>query len=177
METTGCSCRSEFQVAEESDALVQESMTRLRPHFRRREAHQHAADYLRGLIADLERKNGWQLAEHAGYHHPRGMQRVLDRYTWDHQAVREDLRQYVVTELGILMESWWWMRLGSSNRGNILLGWPASTAAPWARLPTVSRSIPGLCQSQGSHWRRWGPLRARGMVSRRAALSEGRNPS
>jgi SRSO17 transposase len=28
------------------------------------------------------------------------MQRVLDRYTWDHQAVREDLRQYVVTKLG-----------------------------------------------------------------------------
>jgi SRSO17 transposase len=75
-------------------------MTRLRPHFRRREAHQHAADYLRGLIADLERKNGWQLAEQAGYRHPWGMQRVLDRYTWDQQAVREDLRQYVVTELG-----------------------------------------------------------------------------
>jgi SRSO17 transposase len=100
METTGCSCRSEFQVAEASDALVQETMTRLRPHFRRREAQQHAADYLRGLIADLERKNGWQLAEQAGYRHPRGMQRVLERYTWDHQAVREDLRRYVVTELG-----------------------------------------------------------------------------
>ena len=100
METTGCSCRNEFQVAEESDALVQETMTRLRPHFRRQEAHQHAADYLRGLITDLERKNGWQLAEQAGYRHPRGMQRVLDRYTWDHQAVRKDLRQYVVGELG-----------------------------------------------------------------------------
>ena len=71
METKGCSCRSEFQVVEESDALVQETMTRLRPYFRRREAHQHAADYLRGLIADLERKNGWQLAEQAGYRHPR----------------------------------------------------------------------------------------------------------
>jgi hypothetical protein len=63
-------------VAEESDALVQESMIRLRPHFRRREAHQHAAAYLRGLIADLERKNGWQLSEHAGYRPPRGVQRV-----------------------------------------------------------------------------------------------------
>jgi hypothetical protein len=100
MKTMGCSCRSEFQVAEESDALVQESMTRLRPHFRRPEAHQHAADYLRGLIADLERKNGWQLAEHAGYRRPRGVQRVLARYAWDHRAVREDLRRYVVTELG-----------------------------------------------------------------------------
>jgi SRSO17 transposase len=87
-------------VAEESEELVQQALTQLRPHFRRQEAHQHAADYLRGLIAHVERKNGWQLAEHAGYGHPRGMQRVLDRYTWDDGAVREDLRRYVVTELG-----------------------------------------------------------------------------
>jgi hypothetical protein len=40
-------------------------LTQLRPHFRRQAAHQHASDYLRGLIADVERKNGWQLAEHA----------------------------------------------------------------------------------------------------------------
>jgi SRSO17 transposase len=87
-------------VAEEAEALIQETMTRLRPHFRRQKAHQHAADYLKGLIAEVERKNGWQLAEHAGYCHPRGMQRVLDRYSWDHRAVREDLREYVVRELG-----------------------------------------------------------------------------
>jgi hypothetical protein len=50
-------------------------------------------------MADVERKNGWQLAEHAGYRHPRGVQRDLARYAWDHRAVREDLRRYVVTEL------------------------------------------------------------------------------
>jgi hypothetical protein len=100
MESRECSYRSEFQVAEESEALVQQVVTQLRPHFRRQAAHQHAADYLRGLIADVERKNGWQLAEHADYSHPRGMQRVLDRYAWDHRAVQEDLRRYVVTELG-----------------------------------------------------------------------------
>src|ERR687892_660025 len=100
MEARDCSCQSEFQVAEESKALVQERMNQLRPHFRRQKAHEHAMDYLRGLIADVERKNGWQLAEYAGYRHPRGMQRVLDRYAWDHQTVREDLRRYVVAELG-----------------------------------------------------------------------------
>jgi hypothetical protein len=100
METRECSCRGEFQVAEESDALVWETMDQLRPHFRRQEAYQHAVDYLQSLIADVERKNGWQLAEQAGYRHPRGIQRVLDRYAWDHQAAREDLRRYVVTELG-----------------------------------------------------------------------------
>src|ERR671918_3243259 len=100
MEARECSCRSEFQVAEGSEALVQQVVAQLRPHFRRQAAHQHAADYLRGLIADVERKNGWQLAEHADYGHPRGMQRVLDRYAWEHRAVRNDLRRYVVTEWG-----------------------------------------------------------------------------
>ena len=52
METRECSCRSEFQVAEESDALVRETMDQLRPHFRRQEAYQHAVDYLQGLIAE-----------------------------------------------------------------------------------------------------------------------------
>jgi SRSO17 transposase len=71
-----------------------------RPHFRRPEAHTHAADYLRGLLAEVERKNGWQLAEQVGYAHPRGIQRVLDRYIWDPDAVRDDLRRYVIAELG-----------------------------------------------------------------------------
>ncbi len=72
----------------------------LRPHFRRLEAHQHAADYLRGLLAEVERKNGWQLVEQAGYSHPRGIQRVLDRSVWDPEAVRDDLCQYAVAALG-----------------------------------------------------------------------------
>jgi SRSO17 transposase len=72
----------------------------LRRHFRRSEAAAHAADYLRGLVAAVDRKNGWPLAEQAGYTHPRGIQRVLDRYAWDADAVRDDLRPYVVAELG-----------------------------------------------------------------------------
>jgi SRSO17 transposase len=72
----------------------------LRSHFPRPEAHRHTADYVRGLIAEVERKNGWQLAEHAGYSHPRGIQRVLARYVWDAAAVRDDLRQYIAAEFG-----------------------------------------------------------------------------
>ena len=64
------------------------------------EAAARAADYLRGLVADVERKNGWQLAERAGYDHPRGIQRVLDRSAWDADAVRDDLRPYVMEHLG-----------------------------------------------------------------------------
>jgi SRSO17 transposase len=52
------------------------------------------------LVADVERKNGWQLAERMGYRYPRSMQRVLDRYAWDADLVRDDLRAYVVAALG-----------------------------------------------------------------------------
>ena len=81
-------------------AEVESLAARLRRHLRRPEAAAHAADYLRGLLAAVERKNGWQLAEAAGYAHPRGIQRVLDRYAWDADAVRDDLRTYVIEHLG-----------------------------------------------------------------------------
>ena len=52
------------------------------------------------MLSSAERKNGWQLAEETGYHQPRAIQRVLDRSIWDADAVRDDLRDYVVAELG-----------------------------------------------------------------------------
>jgi SRSO17 transposase len=95
-----CRCIPEVRVAAEGTAVVEAAVGLLRPHVRRPEARDHAADYLRGLIADVERKNGWQLAEQAGYAHPRGIQRVLARYAWDAEAVCDDLRRWVVAELG-----------------------------------------------------------------------------
>jgi SRSO17 transposase len=98
--TRGCRCASEVDLAAGCAREVEDAAVRLRPHFRRPEAWDHARDYLRGLLAAVERKNGWQLAEQAGYGHPRGIQRVLDRYAWDAEAVRDDLRRYVVAALG-----------------------------------------------------------------------------
>ena len=95
-----CSCPPEVQIAADGAAAVGAAAGLLGPHIRRPEARRHAVDYLRGLIAEVERKNGWQLAEYAGYAHPRGIQRVLDRYAWDADAVRDDLRRWVVAELG-----------------------------------------------------------------------------
>ncbi len=72
----------------------------LRQHFRRDAAHRHAVAYVDGLLGEVERKNGWQLAEYGGYQHPRTIQRVLDRSVWDAGAVRDDLREQVIEELG-----------------------------------------------------------------------------
>lgn len=100
MEQGTCGCEREGVVAAQVATLLDQAGNLLRPHFRRAAGHRHAVDYLRGLLADVERKNGWQLAEYAGYGHPRGIQRVLDRYAWDADLVRDDLRRWVVAELG-----------------------------------------------------------------------------
>src|SRR6201993_1314092 len=57
-------------------------------------------EYICGLVAGLERKNGWTLAEHAGEVCPDGMQRLLRRADWDGGGVRDDVRGYVVEHLG-----------------------------------------------------------------------------
>jgi SRSO17 transposase len=68
--------------------------------FSRVEPRRRVGAYLRGLLAGLERKNGWTLAEYAGAVSPDGMQRLLRTAEWDVDGVRDDLRGYVVEQLG-----------------------------------------------------------------------------
>src|SRR6478752_3172591 len=70
------------------------------PRFGRVEPRRRALAYLRGLLAPIERKNGWQLAEAAGDATPDGMQDFLSRMRWDADQIRDDLRAYVVEHLG-----------------------------------------------------------------------------
>jgi SRSO17 transposase len=79
---------------------LDELAARLAPRFGRVEARRRAVAYLRGLLAPVGRKNGWQLAEAAGDRTPDGMQDFLSRMRWDADAVRDDLRAYVVERLG-----------------------------------------------------------------------------
>ncbi len=72
---------------------------RIGPRFRRAEARQRARSFLQGLLAPVERKNGWQLAEELGERGPRGVQRLLGEADWDEEAVRDDLRAYVIEHL------------------------------------------------------------------------------
>ena len=74
--------------------------TRISPRFARAEPRRRALAYLRGLLGNVGRKNGWQLAEHAGEATPDGMQRLLATADWDPDLVRDDLRAYVVEHLG-----------------------------------------------------------------------------
>src|SRR3954471_6097616 len=73
---------------------------RIGRHFARSEPRQRAAGYVRGLLSDAERKNGWHLAEHVGDPTPDGVQHLLARAGWDADAVRDDLARYVAEHLG-----------------------------------------------------------------------------
>jgi SRSO17 transposase len=70
------------------------------PRFARSEPRENAVDYVRGLLSSQERKNSWALSQQAGQAVPDRMQRLLSTTDWDPDAVRDDLRSYVVKYLG-----------------------------------------------------------------------------
>src|SRR5712692_5099328 len=78
---------------------------RLRLHFARPEAHQHALHYLQAVLSDIPRKNGWQIAEQARQARPYGIQRLLSAAVWDQDAVRDDLRALVTASLSAPLPS------------------------------------------------------------------------
>ena len=88
------------RVAEDLAGALEAIHVRLRPRFDRAEPRRRARVYLRGLLGEVERKNGWQLAEAAGEATPYGMQRLLAGAGWDAEAARDDLRAFVVERLG-----------------------------------------------------------------------------
>ncbi|MBA3532378.1 MAG: IS701 family transposase [Ardenticatenales bacterium] len=73
---------------------------RIAPRFKRAEVRQRARHYLIGLLSNVERKNGWQLAEQLGERGPQGVQRLLNAACWEADEVRDDLRLYVMEHFG-----------------------------------------------------------------------------
>jgi SRSO17 transposase len=80
----------------ELDALAH----RIGARFARSETRDRVRAYLVGLLAPVQRKNSWQIAEQIGEDDPYGVQYLLGRSDWDPDEVREDLRAYVVESLG-----------------------------------------------------------------------------
>jgi SRSO17 transposase len=79
---------------------LQELHAKIGQRFKRVEPRERAYRYLKGLLSNVPRKNGWQLAEQAGEKRPDGMQRLLSTAVWDVDGVRDDLQAYVVAQLG-----------------------------------------------------------------------------
>lgn len=83
-------------------AYLADMAGRLAPHFARSEPRQRVRVYVRGLLSSVERKNSWQLAEVSGDATPYGFQYLLGRADWEADAVRDELRHYLVQHLGNL---------------------------------------------------------------------------
>nr|WP_050581041.1 IS701 family transposase [Salinispora cortesiana] len=68
--------------------------------FSRVEPRRLAFAYIRGLLASLERRNGWTLSEQAGRRSPNAMQEMLYSPCWNPDQVRDDVRDYLIEYLG-----------------------------------------------------------------------------
>ena len=68
--------------------------------FERSESREQAKKYLRGLLAQADRKNSWQVAETVGDRIPDRMQRLLYRVPWDADAARDRLQRFVIETVG-----------------------------------------------------------------------------
>jgi hypothetical protein len=68
--------------------------------FGRVEPRWQARAFLLGLLSDVDSRSCWQLAEQAGDTSPHAMQRLLGEAVWDADAVRDDVRGYVVDAIG-----------------------------------------------------------------------------
>src|SRR4051812_12450580 len=74
-----CGAMSSKSEAEDWAEELEAVAGRIAPRFGRAEPRRRALAYLQGLLAPLERKNGWHLAEAAGDPTPDGMQEFLAR--------------------------------------------------------------------------------------------------
>ncbi|MGC7103170.1 IS701 family transposase, partial [Amycolatopsis lurida] len=95
---------------------------RIAGRFTRSEPRSRARDYVSGLVAGLERKNGWTLAEQAGEVSPDGMQRLLRWADWDIDGVRDDVRDYAIEYLGesdgvLIVDDTGFLKKGTKSAG------------------------------------------------------------
>jgi hypothetical protein len=68
--------------------------------FGRVEPRRRARAFLLGMPSDVDIGTCWQLLSRPGDQSPRRMERLLGETVWDADAVRDDVRGYVVDELG-----------------------------------------------------------------------------
>jgi len=118
-----------------------EVIDRIAPRFARYEPLRHAAGLLQGLVSGLDRKNCWTIAEHRGSATPDGLQHLLGRAKWDADAVRDDLRGYVIDHWATPRRSWSSTRPVTSRRASTRWRYNASTPAP----PGGSRTPRSRC--------------------------------
>src|SRR6266566_711284 len=99
-ERTSRAGEGELSIISQGLRALADISARIAARFGRAEVRSRVGRYLRGLLATVERKNGWQMAEELGDPNVHGVQRLLAEADWDEEAVRDDLRAYVIEHLG-----------------------------------------------------------------------------
>lgn len=89
----------EHHLIDQRSTVLKEISERIGLRFQRAEARKRVGRYLHGLLMRVERRNGWQMAEELGEANAHGVQRLLEEADWDEEAVRDDLRAYVIEHL------------------------------------------------------------------------------
>jgi SRSO17 transposase len=114
---------------DEWESELQGLFGRVRPLWYRTESKQHAEQYLRGLLSQLERKNCWTMAEYAGEAEPKALQRFLNLSPWDVDALLAFNRDYAMEHL--------------SDPGAILVADPTGFAKKGTKSVGVQRQYSG----------------------------------
>ena len=101
---------------------LDEVSRRIGSRFPRSETRGRVRAYLVGLLGPVQRKNAWQLAEQIGDADPYGVQYLMGRAEWDPDAVRDDLRGYVVEALGdpdavLILDETGFLKKGTKSAG------------------------------------------------------------
>ena len=99
-EQVNCPEEKELSLISQGEQILAELTGRIGAYFRRAEVRRRVRRYLQGLLATVERKNSWQMAEELGEANAHGVQRLLEEADWDEEAVRDELRTYVIEHLG-----------------------------------------------------------------------------
>jgi SRSO17 transposase len=101
---------------------LDELARRIGARFSRSETRDRVRSYLIGLLGPVQRKNAWQVAEQIGDADPYGVQYLMGRSEWDPEAVRDDLRDYVVEALGdpdavLILDETGFLKKGTKSAG------------------------------------------------------------
>jgi SRSO17 transposase len=111
------------------ESELEDVLARIRPLFYRTESQKHAEQYIRGLLSQCERKNGWTIAEHAGEREPKALQRFVNLSPWDADALVDRNREYAMEHL--------------ADPGGILVADPTGFAKKGTRSVGVQRQYSG----------------------------------
>ncbi|MFF7097435.1 transposase [Streptomyces rubradiris] len=100
---------------------MQSIVARVAGRFGRAYLRWRTRGYVRGLLAPVGRKDGWQLAKYARRRDAAGLQHPLNGARWDADAVRDDLREYVGQQLGpddvLIIDDTGFLKKGTTSAG------------------------------------------------------------